>query len=220
MAGMRSPLTVETRRKLYEEDSKWPVKAVLRIVAACFALIATILFAIATSFENANFSNTAGNGDWTDGLALAPVVLSFLYNIATLTLHFVVRRGHHFHPAWHIAGDFLVWGLSVPAIIFAVGGGIFWYWTPAVPSQNGIVDCAFFFNAWAPECNAVAYTIGHLEIAGIVMLFLVFIIHIILFAFACVDTHKWRKAGEVRGVEKKEFELQYNKDPEQQSYTT
>ncbi|MCJ1395274.1 hypothetical protein MMC18_008158 [Xylographa bjoerkii] len=227
MPGMRSPLTVETRRRLYEEDSKWPAKAILRVVAACFALVATILFAVAISFENMNFSNTAGNGDWTDGLALAPAVLSFLYNITTLILHFFVRRGRHFHPAWHIVGDFFVWGLSIPALIFAVGGGIFWYWAPAVPSQNGSVDCAFFFNAWAPACNAVAYTIGNLEIAGIVMLFLVLsltvsssIIHITLFAFACVDAHKWRKDGKLRGMDKKEFELQYPKDPEQQSYTT
>ena len=72
----RSPLTVDTRRRLYEEDSKWPLKAVLRIIATGAALLAMILFAVAVSYENKNFVNTNGAGDWTDGLALAPVCLS------------------------------------------------------------------------------------------------------------------------------------------------
>ena len=77
---MRSPLTVETRRRAYEEDPKWPAKAVLRILATVFALIAMPLFAAAISYTDGSYINTTGPGDWTDGLALAPVRLPFHSN--------------------------------------------------------------------------------------------------------------------------------------------
>lgn len=70
---MRIPLSLDTRRSAYEEDSKWLLKALLRISATLSALIAVFMFAAAISLTNANFINTMGNGDWTDGLALAPV---------------------------------------------------------------------------------------------------------------------------------------------------
>ena len=72
----RSPMTVEARRRLYEEDSRWAVKAVLRVIATGAALLGMILYAVAVSYTNKNFINTDGPGDWTDGLALAPVSLS------------------------------------------------------------------------------------------------------------------------------------------------
>lgn len=66
-------LPVDTRRRLYEQDSRWSVKAVLRFLTTGFALLSMILFAASVSFTNANFIDTDGEGDWTDGLALAPV---------------------------------------------------------------------------------------------------------------------------------------------------
>ena len=57
---------------------KWSVKTVLRIVATGAALLSMILFAVSVSYTNQNFINTDGPGDWTDGLALAPVRISFL----------------------------------------------------------------------------------------------------------------------------------------------
>ena len=70
---MHSPLTIETRRRAYEEDPKWPAKAVLRVLAIVFALIAMPLFAVSIADTNSSYINTSGPGDWTDGLALAPV---------------------------------------------------------------------------------------------------------------------------------------------------
>lgn len=69
------PLTVETRRRLKEEDSKWTIKAIVRVLAVVFAAIALVLFSVAVSITNENFVNTGGNGDWSDGLAIAPVRL-------------------------------------------------------------------------------------------------------------------------------------------------
>jgi len=69
----RGPLTVETRRLLKEEDAHWTIKALARVLAAIFAAIALVLFAVAVSLTNQNFVNISGNGDWSDGLAIAPV---------------------------------------------------------------------------------------------------------------------------------------------------
>ena len=70
---MKTPLPAETRRRLYEGDTKWPVKIILRAIATFFAFLAMILFAVATSLENQNFIDLDGPGDWTDGMTLAPV---------------------------------------------------------------------------------------------------------------------------------------------------
>lgn len=69
------PLTVETRRRLYEEDTKWSLKAILRIIATVSAFLTTILFAASVSLANKNFVDPYGQGasDWMDGMALAPV---------------------------------------------------------------------------------------------------------------------------------------------------
>jgi len=208
---------VDTRRHLREEDSKWSVKALLRLVTAFFAALAVVLFATAISLTNQNFVNVSGNGDWSDGLALAPAVLAFLYNSLTLVL-IPLRKGALLHPLLHVLGDFVVWALCVPAIIFASTGGLFWYWTQPVANADGIVDCGFFFNAWAEVCTPVAYTIGRIEIAGLILLFCIFIAEVALFSIACMDAYRWRKEKKMGDhIEKSSFELQYSKDMEQGS---
>ena len=67
------PFPAETRKNLYEGDAKWPSKLVLRAVTTFVAFLAMILFAVATSLTNQNFINLNGDGDWTDGMTLAPV---------------------------------------------------------------------------------------------------------------------------------------------------
>lgn len=78
---MRGPLSVDARRQAHDEDPRWHTKAVLRVVATFFSLLAMCLFAAAISYTNANFVNTMGNGDWSDGLALAPVRVSLSFSL-------------------------------------------------------------------------------------------------------------------------------------------
>jgi len=209
------------RRRAYEEDPRWPTKAVLRVSGTIFAAVATGLFAASIAATNANFINLSGPGDWNDGLALAPVVLALLYNPLTLFHHLVLRDGKPAHPALHVAVDLLLWAMLVPSIIVAVGGGIFWYWTAGVPSTNngGVIDCGFSFNAFAPECSPVAYSIGRMEIAGIVFAFLLFVIHLVLFVFASLDLHRRRVAARM-GFNGHNFDFQMRKDSEQASQSS
>ena len=41
------------------------------------------------------------------------------------------------------------------------------------------------------------------------------IIHFILFVYACIATHKWRKAKKLSASERRNIELQYNRSPEE-----
>ena len=52
---------------------KQSTQVVLRLCATVMGLIAMSLFAASISYTNSHFENILGNGDWTDGLALAPV---------------------------------------------------------------------------------------------------------------------------------------------------
>ena len=70
---MVAALSMEARRRAYEEDPRWPTKAFMRIASTIFACVGLSLFASSISYTNENFINLSGGGDWTDGLALAPV---------------------------------------------------------------------------------------------------------------------------------------------------
>lgn len=41
------------------------------------------------------------------------------------------------------------------------------------------------------------------------------IIHFTLFVYACIATHKWRKAQKITSAERRNIELQYNRSPEE-----
>ena len=72
---MPSLLSIDVRRAAFEEDPKWRHKAVLRLLAITLALAGLSTMAAAVGLTNANFINTLGAGDWTDGITLAPVSL-------------------------------------------------------------------------------------------------------------------------------------------------
>ena len=59
----------DTRRRLDEEDRRWPFKLALRAFAAFLAVPAMILFAASTSLSTQYY----GGNDWVDGMPLAPV---------------------------------------------------------------------------------------------------------------------------------------------------
>ncbi|MCJ1313953.1 hypothetical protein MMC25_007633 [Agyrium rufum] len=189
-----NPLSVDVRRRLYEQDAKWPLKTILRLAAAFLELLAMIMFAIAVSLTNKNFVNTEGPGDWTDGMALAPSVLGLIADPIILILWIVLRGGKPLNPAFALVLDGIMWILAIPSIIVAVGGALFLYWTSAVASADGTVNCAFFFNEFSGECDPIAYTIGRLEIAGIVFLVGILVLHLALFIFGTIDMHQKRQA--------------------------
>lgn len=70
---MASNHNLENQKSVTLQDTKWGTKALMRLFATIIGLIAMCLFSAAIGYENANYQNTTGHGDWPDGLALAPV---------------------------------------------------------------------------------------------------------------------------------------------------
>jgi hypothetical protein len=64
----------DSTRAPHKIDTRWRTKALLRFIGSIFAVIAMGIFSAAVSQTNNNFINTAGNGDWPDGMTLAPVM--------------------------------------------------------------------------------------------------------------------------------------------------
>ena len=89
----RIPLSVETRRQLYDYDRRWPIKLGLRALAIPFAFIAMILFAATTSVTKLNY----GGNDWTDGLPLAPVSSKSLQLFCTSTTMTITCASRNIH---------------------------------------------------------------------------------------------------------------------------
>lgn len=88
------------------------------------------------------------------------------------------------------------------------------YRQPVIINFDGVIPCDDF-NFWSQECNPLIYTLGRMEIAANVFLALILIIHFVLFVYACIATHKWRKSTKSKGVERRNIELQYNRNPEE-----
>ncbi|KAL2044897.1 hypothetical protein N7G274_002672 [Stereocaulon virgatum] len=204
------PLPAETRRRLDEHDRRWPFKFGLRAVATLFAFIAMVIFAATISESKKNY----GGNDWVDGMPLAPVLLALFYNPLVIFLTLYYRQGRPLHPGWHVGVDLFVWALAVPSIVFSVGDGWFWYWQPVLLEFDGIIPCDAF-NYWSYQCNPLIYTLGKMEIAANVFLALILFIHFALFVFACIATHRWRKAKKIAATERRNIELTYHRSPAQ-----
>lgn len=89
-----------------------------------------------------------------------------LANPMLVVLHLVHRKGAAPPSYILLLADALLLAFLVPAIVFAIGGGMFWNWATPMANDAGFVDCSFYFNMWTVECNPTAYSIGRIEIAG------------------------------------------------------
>ena len=73
---VRNLVTEETRRRLQEQDPRWRSKAILRVIATFCSFVAMVLFAVSVAMTVHWGEIWNGGGDWTDGMALAPVSIS------------------------------------------------------------------------------------------------------------------------------------------------
>jgi len=189
--------SAESRRRLSEADRRWRIKTIMRSAAAVFSLIALSLYAAAIPKWDDNFYWGAGpnRGDWQDGFPLGVLVFALLWNLVSMFL--LLGRKLPLRPWIPLTGDLLVWAALVPAITWSAGDGMFLNW-----NQN-----AEFWDPWV--WNAMQ-KIGSLELGGVVLACFVWVIHFVLFVYACIETHKWRKAKKatppsVRALEHGEF---------------
>ena len=132
----RLPIREESQRHLTEGDRKWKPKAALRIISTFLAFLAMILFAVCTGMTVR----------WEH----------VLYNPIALFLLIRYRRGKAYHPGFDVAIDLIIWGISLPSIVFSVGDGWFWWWQPVeleFDTPIGELIPCDDFNFWSRACQ-------------------------------------------------------------------
>ena len=102
--------------------------------------------------------------------------------------------------------DFLVWGALVPAVTWSTGLGMFLNWTDRIEE---------FIN---PDLWDILVDIGRRELVGVCFACFVWLLEVILFVLACIDTHKWRKARKgnkpsMRNLDHGEYAHEHDQQP-------
>ncbi|EEA28076.1 conserved hypothetical protein [Talaromyces marneffei ATCC 18224] len=163
------------RERLSRDSVQTPwlfIKTVLRGITAVLALISLSFFAVAIPLWNRNLEHINGpnKGDWQDGVPIAPLAVAFLYN--TFTSIYAVRTAKRVPYVLELIMDFVIWAALVPALVFAIWGGVFNVWQTATTTMDPnssmmMVMCDVSTNFWSRECFPDLYPMGLLEIGAI-----------------------------------------------------
>lgn len=163
------------QNELAVTDPRWRSKSIVHFLTLIFALVAIILFGITIPLWDENFFHGSGpaRGDWTDGIPIAPLGISFLYSCASIIS--TLARRKRLPPLLSLITFVSVLVFLLVAIVFAGVGAVFPYWRPdTTPNQNGIVLCNAL-NMFSRECEPMMYRIGELQIAALLFSILVWL---------------------------------------------
>jgi hypothetical protein len=161
-------ISADRHAQLASFDPRWRLKLGFHATTIFFSFISIILFAAAIPQWNSNFFHNTGpmRGDWTDGISIGPLTFGILFSTLCI-IHFFSRQ-KILPPRVCIAIFTLVLVSLTPALFLAGHGSLFRHWrAPAVRNQNGVLVCNLL-NVFARECEPILYTIGELQIGGVV----------------------------------------------------
>ena len=162
-------ISAECSAQLRAFDPRWRLKLGLHGSTVLLAFLGIILFSTAIPRWNANFFHNKGpsRGDWTDGISIGPLGFSFLFSILSI-IHFFSRQKSM--PAKVCVVTFALTLLSLaPALFLAGHGSLFRHWRDsAVRNQTGGLVCNML-NIFSRECEPILYSVGELQIGGIVL---------------------------------------------------
>ncbi|KPI39320.1 uncharacterized protein AB675_4993 [Cyphellophora attinorum] len=201
-------LSKSTRNELSVADPRWRSKTVLHLITVNFAFVAIALFGAVVPMWNDNFFHGRGlRGDWTDGLILAPLLVSFIISCTTIITIFIQRK--RLPPLFNIGALLAILFFLLIAIVFAGVGSIFPHWrSTTTPNQNGVVLCNTL-NMFTRECEPMMYRIGELQIAGLIFSIIVWLTTSLLVVIA---VQEWRDMKFLRKHQLRK--LQLYTDPE------
>ncbi|KAK5452729.1 hypothetical protein LTS15_006877 [Exophiala xenobiotica] len=187
-----------------------------------FSLLSASLFSAAIPRWNANFFHNTGpsRGDWTDGMPLGPLVFALLYHAGTLLYH--SRIGNPRRPSntpqntnthktltprrtllLNTTISTLVILTLLPSLVLAGYGSLFRFWRPAMRStQSGSIPCNTMLNVFSRQCQPVLYSVGNLQLAGIVFGCMVWICH---FALLLMSLRNLRRHSLVKKVQNEKW---------------
>ncbi|KIW41277.1 uncharacterized protein PV06_06849 [Exophiala oligosperma] len=192
----------------------------LHMASLVASLLATSLFAAAIPHWNSNFFHNTGpnRGDWTDGMPLGPLVFALVYHAATLVHNRTTRRqrgpaeavtagGRPLPLILHALSSALILATLFASLILAAYGSLFRFWRPATRTQSGGVPCDTMLNVFARECQPVLYSVGRLQLAGIVFGAAVWLCHFALFLIALRNLRRHSIIRRVQSEKLAQFSL-------------
>ena len=181
-------LSADRNAQLYAFDPRWRLKLITLASIILLSFVAIILFAAAIPKWNANFFHNKGpmRGDWTDGISIGPLLFIFLFSILSI-IHFFSRQ-KPMPPRVCVVTFSLILLSLAPSLFLAGHGSLFQHWREsAVRSQNGGLVCNLL-NIFSRECEPILYSVGELQIGGIVFGSLVWVLVFVLLLVSIYET--------------------------------
>ncbi|PGH12534.1 hypothetical protein AJ80_06695 [Polytolypa hystricis UAMH7299] len=107
---------------------------------------------------------------------------SFLFNVI-IPIH-TIRKGRSGYFTIKLISDSVICALLIPAITLSVIKATFHLWKATVVSPSGLIICDED-NTYSPDCFPGVYQIGCMELAGVILGCLIWILHFSLFIYSC-----------------------------------
>ena len=181
-------ISPERSSQLSSADPRWRLKVGLHTAISILAFISITLFAAAIPQWNKNFFHSKGStrGDWTDGMSIGPLAFTMMFSLIAI-INFFIRRKPVPPKVCTITFALILLSLA-PSLFLAGHGSLFRHWrASAVRNQNGVLVCNLL-NVFSRECEPILYSIGELQIAGIVFGSLVWVSIFVLLLVSVYET--------------------------------
>ena len=188
-----SLINLDRRRALQKLDKRWRTRLSLRLSSLFLTLLTLIAFSATIPTWQASFFHASGplRGDWTDGLILAPLAIILFTDLLTISHSLRLCRPPDPKPSTAI--ECLILLLLTPALTLAVLGSLFIHFSAAVPNNNGTITCSALSNFLSRECSPTLYTVGSLQLLGVVFGCMVWILHVSLAIWGALDVRRNRQ---------------------------
>jgi hypothetical protein len=186
-------ISPERRRALHKLDRQWQGRLNTRIASTTFTLLSLIAFSASIPTWSAHFIHDSGpiRGDWTDSVPLIP--LSLILCVDVFVLSHTIRLCHPPAARPMTIVESLILLLLTPALTLSVIGSLFIHFSAAIPENNGSIACSALQNYLSRECSPVLYTVGSLQLLGVVFGCIVWILHVSLTLWGAWDVRRNRQ---------------------------
>ena len=183
----------DRRHALHKLDRRWQTRLNLRLSSLLLTILAIIAFAASIPTWQASFFHASGaiRGDWTDGLTLVPLCLILFTDV--LVISHTIRLCHPPRAFVVATVEGIILVTLALALMLAILGSLFIHFSAAVPDNNGTITCSALQNMLSRECSPMLYTVGSLQVLGVVFGWMLWILHLSLAIWAALDVRRNRR---------------------------
>ena len=183
----------DRRHALRKLDRRWQTRLNLRLSSLLLTILAIIAFAASIPTWQASFFHASGGfrGDWTDGVTLIPLCLILFTDV--LVISHTIRFCHPPRAFVVATVEAIILVILAPALTLAVLGSLFIHFSAAIPDNNGTITCSALQNMLSRECSPILYTVGSLQVLGVVFGWMLWLLHLSLAIWASLDVRRNRQ---------------------------